>query len=98
MHGVLWVIDQLQAVDGCSISLLIGALEAWQSGHGVSRFQEPSSKIPAVQTSSSYERDGNGYVVTVMSTRLCAIAYRCATRCPKSDLARSAFATQPLWQ
>ena len=31
VHGVLWVIDQLRAVEACSTALLIQALEAWQS-------------------------------------------------------------------
>ena len=35
VHGVLWVIDQLQAVKGCPTSLLIAALEAWQSDDAV---------------------------------------------------------------
>ena len=35
VHGVLWVIDQLRAVEACSTPLLIQALKAWQSDDAV---------------------------------------------------------------
>ena len=31
VHGVLWVVDELEATEGCSRSLLSRALKAWQS-------------------------------------------------------------------
>ena len=35
VHGVLWVIDQLQTAGACLTSLLIGALQAWRSDDAV---------------------------------------------------------------
>ena len=35
VHGVLWVIDQLQTAEDCLTSLLIGALRAWRSDAAV---------------------------------------------------------------
>ena len=35
VHGVLWIVDELDAAGGCATSLLIHALEAWQSDDSV---------------------------------------------------------------
>lgn len=35
VHGVLWVVDKLQAANACDIALLTEALETWKSGQSV---------------------------------------------------------------
>lgn len=35
VHGVLWVIDELAAVEACTTSLLVKALRAWQTDGSV---------------------------------------------------------------
>ena len=48
MHGVLWIVDQLDTAGICPDSLLIEALEAWQ--------EDDTAFLPQNEISSRLER------------------------------------------
>lgn len=51
VHGVLWVIDELVSADACDLSLLVRALQIWQSDETVYLPQhEISIRLDALST------------------------------------------------